>query len=65
MEVFKSLPQWLQDKIKENLEFEGSALQEALEVPQVPAKAKAKPAPKAKKEEVPEDDDDQADDGTW
>lgn len=69
LEVFKSLPQWLQDKIKENLEFEGSALQEALEGPQTPSKPKAKPSPKAKVEEDPEedveDDNDQADDGTW
>jgi hypothetical protein len=27
MEVFNSLPQWIQDKIKENLNYEGSALQ--------------------------------------
>jgi len=30
MEVFGSLPDWLQDKIKDNLEFNGSALQKAL-----------------------------------
>lgn len=30
MEVFGSLPEWLQEKMKENLEFEGSALEEAL-----------------------------------
>lgn len=30
VEVFSSLPDWLQDKIKSNLEYEGSALQKAL-----------------------------------
>lgn len=29
--IFKSLPDWLQDKIKENLEYEGSPLQRLLE----------------------------------
>lgn len=30
MEIFGSLPQWIQDKMKENLEFSGSALEAAL-----------------------------------
>lgn len=30
MEVFRSLPEWLQERIKENLEYEGSALQQLL-----------------------------------
>lgn len=30
MEVFRSLPEWLQERIKENLEYEGSALQKLL-----------------------------------
>jgi hypothetical protein len=30
MEVFNSLPDWIQDKIKDNLEFNGSDLQKAL-----------------------------------
>lgn len=38
MEIFQSLPEWLQDKIKGNLDFEGSALQRALEGAQKPAK---------------------------
>ena len=29
--IFQSLPDWLQDKIKDNLEYEGSALQKALD----------------------------------
>lgn len=31
MEVFNALPQWIQDKIKSNLNFKGSALEKALE----------------------------------
>lgn len=31
MEVFFSLPEWIQDKMKSNLEFEGSPLEKALE----------------------------------
>lgn len=30
-EIFKSLPEWLQDRIKENLDYEGSALQKLVE----------------------------------
>ena len=38
LEVFNSLPDWLQDKIKDNLEYNGSALQKALDGDK-PAKA--------------------------
>lgn len=31
MEIFGSLPQWIQDKMKENLEYEGSALEKAVQ----------------------------------
>lgn len=31
LDVFFSLPEWIQDKIRENLEFEGSVLESALE----------------------------------
>lgn len=31
MEIFGSLPKWLQDKMKENLDYDGSALQDAVE----------------------------------
>lgn len=45
IEVFKSLPQFLQDKIKKNLNYEGSKLQALLgEVSSAPA---AQPAPAA------------------
>lgn len=33
VEVFSKMPQWLQDKIKSNLEFQGSPLAEALGAP--------------------------------
>jgi len=60
LEVFKSLPDWLQDKIKKSLEFGGSALDEALKAPAKPAAAKpAKPKPN-RQAPVEEDDDDQA-----
>lgn len=42
MGVFNKLPAWLQDKIKGNLEFEGSALQNALSTTSEP-----KPEPEA------------------
>ncbi len=48
LEVFNSLPEWLRDKIKANLNFKGSALEQLLGgAPKAaPAKAaKAKPAP--------------------
>lgn len=45
LEVFKSLPDWLQDKIKKGLEFGGSPLDEALRDGGKPA---AKPAAKPK-----------------
>lgn len=64
LEVFKSLPQWLQDKIKANLDFDGSPLQEALEGPQEAPKEKPKAKPKAKVEEAPEDEE-EPDDVEW
>lgn len=68
MVVYKSLPEWLQEKIASNLEFEGSALQEALENDEVPAakpKAKAakpKPQPPEPNEEE-EENEQEAEDG--
>jgi len=55
MEVFKSLPQWLQDKLKDNLEYGGSELEKAL----TGAPSDSKKKPKAKVESV---DDLDADD---
>jgi len=42
--IFNSLPQWLQDKLKDNLEFGGSELEKALTGTPKKPKAKAKPA---------------------
>lgn len=55
MEVFLSLPQWIQDKIKGNLNFGGSALQQALEGGSVAQKPVAKAKPKVAKQDAPEE----------
>lgn len=68
MEVFGSLPQWIQDKITDNLEFEGSALAEALSGSEKPksdsgkgtTKKQEKAAEKAA-ESVSEDSEDEED----
>lgn len=69
LEVFKSLPDWLQDKIKKGLEFEGSPLDEALKggkVQEKPKAEKAKPDRKAKPEPEPDkDEEDEEDDVPW
>lgn len=49
LDTFNSLPDWLQDKIKENLEYAGSSLQKALDG-----------APSASQDDVEEEDD-----GEW
>jgi hypothetical protein len=54
MDIFKSLPEWVQKKICENLNFSGSKLEKLLKGGTV-EKAKAKPAP-----EKDEDKDDDA-----
>lgn len=56
MDIFKSLPQWLQDRIKSNLEYEGSALQAALEGGVQKPKQESKPAPQ--EPEIAQDEDD-------
>jgi hypothetical protein len=48
MEVFESLPEWIQEKLKGNLNYAGSPLQTALE---------GKPTKAAPEEEVEADDD--------
>ena len=55
MDVFNALPEWIQNKIKNNLEYGKSALQELLE-----GKAEKKPAKpaKAKPEPVDEEEED-------
>lgn len=55
LEVFGSLPEWLQDKVKGNLEYEGSELEKALEGG----------SQKPKKEEEPVVEEEEDDDGEW
>lgn len=51
MEIFGSLPQWVQDKIKGNVNFVGSPLDVALNGGNAAPKAKAQPAPAPKEPE--------------
>lgn len=53
MEIYNALPEWLRDKIKSNLNFQGSALQAALGGKPAKAAAKVKP----KEEEAEEDEE--------
>jgi hypothetical protein len=60
MEVFKSIPEWLREKIMGNLEFKGSALEKALggvveDKPKKEAKKPAKPVVDEEDEDVDND----------
>ena len=57
MAVFNAIPQWLQDKIKGNLNFAGSALDKALGGKPAVAKAAAKPADKKEEPAFDVDED--------
>jgi hypothetical protein len=57
LEVFKSLPDWMQEKIKEGLEFTGSALDDALNGDKPAPKAQPKKGRKAPEPEPEEGDD--------
>lgn len=61
LEIFKSLPEWMQEKIKEGLEFNGSALDNALNGDKPAPKAKPKPVRKPV-EEVEQDDEGEEED---
>ncbi len=67
LEVFLSLPDFLQEKIKGNLEYNGSVLQGLLEVDK--EEPKAKPQPKKEKPveepEEPSEDDDEEEERPW
>lgn len=63
LEVFKSLPEWLQDKIKEGLDFEETALYEALRKDKKASGEKEDK--KERKVEKSEDKDEEEDDGDW
>lgn len=73
MEMFGELPNWLQDKIKGNLNFKGSPLEKAVNGEVVDEEEEVeeevvpkKKAPKKKKEVVEEEDDDEDDtDSPW
>ena len=72
MVIYKSLPEWLQEKIAGNLSFKGSALEKALAGAEDDDEEEEAPAPKARgKRPVkapvePEDEDEQADgDEPW
>lgn len=58
MVVFNGFPQWIQDKIKGNLNFKGSALEKALgnPPPAAPKAEKAKPVKKDRKAAEPAED---------
>ena len=57
--IFGSLPQWMQDKIKGNLEYAGSALEKALAGGSAKPEAKEETPKKAAKKPAVEADDDQ------
>jgi hypothetical protein len=57
MEVFAALPQWIQDKMKEAVDFDGSALDEALDKEAVDPPAKKEEKKKVKAPENPEGDE--------
>lgn len=59
VEIFSSLPQWIQDKIKSNLDYEGSELQAALEGKPKAAAPVKEAAKKPVEPEVVEQEDDE------
>jgi hypothetical protein len=68
MEIFFSLPQWLQDKIKDNLQYGGSALEKLVEAGPKSSESKttkkaekATPAPAQEVSDVVEDEEDEED----
>jgi len=65
MEVFLSLPEWVQEKIKNNLNFQGSALQKLLKGP-VAASTSASSTPvEGTEENSTESDTGASEDGQW
>lgn len=65
LEIFGSLPEWLQEKIKANLEYAGSALQEALEGEGDKPKGKPQPKKEDPVEEQDEGTEDEGEDTPW
>lgn len=64
LEVFLSLPEWLQEKIKGNLRFNGSLLQQMLEEDKPKAKEKPK-AEEPQEEEEEQQQEEEEDDDNW
>lgn len=64
MEVFKSIPEWIQEKIKGNLEFKGSPLEALLNGGQQPQPKKEK-APQQAPQEPQGGDEDKGEDIPW
>lgn len=67
MEIFFSLPEWLQDRIKDNLEYDGSALEKLIEEHKDSDGGEDKEKPKGRKkaaQKAPEVDEDD-EDGDW
>jgi hypothetical protein len=64
MEIFYSLPEWVQEKIKKNLNYQGSALQKLLRGPVVPPSERTKPVVEEPEEDQAESDTG-ASDGQW
>lgn len=67
LEVFLSFPDWIQEKIKGNLNYTGSALEKALKAHTGGDSPAPKATPKPKEEDVPDEpeDDDKDDDIPW
>lgn len=65
MEVFGSLPEWLQEKIKSNLEYPGSVLEGELEGGKGKAPSKPTEAPEEQEEESEGDVQEQMEDAPW
>lgn len=65
--IFWSLPTWLQDKMKENLDYGGSALEKLVEAGKVDSSKEDKEEPKARTKkpvEEPEEDEEESE-GEW
>lgn len=65
LEVFNNFPEFIQDKIKKNLNYQGSALQKLLGGSPKATKAKANAAPAPEPEEPLDEGTDDSDKGEW
>jgi hypothetical protein len=66
LDVFRSLPEWIQDKIKSNLEYNGSELQRLLDGKVEQKKEpEPQPEPEVNDESEPEVNDDPEDQQPW